>query len=183
MNGVYLVDCLLYHTSMGTKWSHNQDAKNKIRLAKIAQYKDNWRTVNCLRCGKQYQITQIRIDNGRGKYCSKACQYADKKGLHLSPNSEFKKGQDAWNKGIDYYPSTYKGDNVGMRALHSWVARRLGKPSKCEHCGSTTAKRYEWSNISRQYKRSLDDWQRLCTKCHMIYDGHSIINNNKKIKL
>lgn len=29
----------------------------------------------------------------------------------------------------------WKGDKVGMAALHSWVIRRLGTPMKCSECG------------------------------------------------
>lgn len=64
----------------------------------------------------------------------------------------------------------WKGDNVGRTALHDWVKSRLGSPSKCEHCSSTTAKRFEWANKSHKYKRELTDWLRLCTKCHYDYD-------------
>jgi len=60
----------------------------------------------------------------------------------------------------------WKGDNVGYGGLHSWLRRKLGIPRKCERCGTTKAKRYEWSNISRKYKRDLSDWIRLCASCH-----------------
>ena len=42
---------------------------------------------------------------------------------------------------------------------------------KCQYCNSEDKKKYEWANISRKYKRDLKDWIRLCTKCHIIYDG------------
>ena len=93
-----------------------------------------------------------------------------KKGQHLSPPTEFKNGSIPWN---------YREDGkVGMQALHSWVKRRLGKPQKCEHCGSTTAKKYEWANKSHEYKRDLSDWIRLCTSCHRKYD----LTPEKKLK-
>lgn len=34
----------------------------------------------------------------------------------------------------------------------------------------TKQKVYQWSNISGEYKRNLADWQRLCAKCHQLYD-------------
>ena len=61
----------------------------------------------------------------------------------------------------------WKGDSVGYIALHSWVSRWFGKPSKCEHCGTTTAKRFHWDNISSRYTRDRNDWQRLCASCHV----------------
>ena len=60
----------------------------------------------------------------------------------------------------------WKGDDVGYHALHAWVQRELGTPKKCVRCGTTKAKRYEWANISREYKRNLSDWERLCVSCH-----------------
>lgn len=68
----------------------------------------------------------------------------------------------------------WKGDNVGRTALHDWVKSRLGRPNKCEHCGTTKAKKYEWANKSHKYKRDLSDWIRLCTRCHHIYDNVAV---------
>lgn len=65
----------------------------------------------------------------------------------------------------------WKGDDVGYSALHIWVGRKLGKPCKCSECGeSDTDSNYEWSNISRKYKRDLKDWRALCISCHRKYD-------------
>lgn len=65
----------------------------------------------------------------------------------------------------------WKGDQVGYSALHTWVRRTLGTPSKCEKCNiDDIAKKYEWANISGQYKRDINDWMRLCRQCHSEYD-------------
>jgi hypothetical protein len=65
----------------------------------------------------------------------------------------------------------WKGDYVGYSALHIWIERRLGKPNKCSMCGTMDEiKGYEWSNISKKYKRDINDWQRLCISCHRKYD-------------
>lgn len=137
---------------------------------------------NCLQCGKEFLAKNSPSRVGRGIFCSRLCKTNHFKGKHLSPESEFKKGMSPWNKGIEVFSKIHKGNNVGIRNLHTWVERRLGKPNKCQKCGSTTAKRFEWSNISRQYKRDLNDWQRLCIKCHQRYDGHSIKNNKERLK-
>lgn len=60
----------------------------------------------------------------------------------------------------------WKGDAVGYSALHAWVRRVKGAPCVCERCGTTEGKRYEWANKSREYRRDLDDWERLCVSCH-----------------
>jgi len=65
----------------------------------------------------------------------------------------------------------WKGDEVGYHALHDWVRRNYGTPTKCEntHCIKKSTK-YQWSNISGKYKRDREDWQQLCVSCHKLYD-------------
>ena len=60
------------------------------------------------------------------------------------------------------------------RAIHMWVEYHKGKPSVCEQCGYTSEnkRQFHWANLSHEYKRELDDWKRLCVKCHSILDGH-----------
>jgi len=73
-------------------------------------------------------------------------------------------------RGADSY--RWKGDAVGYRGLHNWVASRLGKPDKCEHCGRSGLEKchIHWANISGEYKRELSDFMRLCAKCHKQLD-------------
>ena len=65
----------------------------------------------------------------------------------------------------------WKGDNVGYGALHSWIVRQMGRATRCEDCGKLNAKKYEWANISKQYKRDVADWKSLCTSCHRKFDN------------
>jgi hypothetical protein len=62
------------------------------------------------------------------------------------------------------------GDSVGYFALHEWVRKWKGKPQVCESCGTTEAKKYEWANVDHKYRRVLDDYIQMCTKCHRKYD-------------
>lgn len=55
-------------------------------------------------------------------------------------------------------------------AVHAWVKSQKGRPSLCAHCGSTTAKLYDWANVDHQYRRDLNDWIRLCRPCHVRFD-------------
>jgi len=87
------------------------------------------------------------------------------KKVHLSPNTEFKKGEH-----INERHPLWKGDNVSYVGLHMWLARKLGKPNVCENCGTAAAKRYEWANLSGEYRRDLSDWARLCKSCHNLID-------------
>jgi hypothetical protein len=65
---------------------------------------------------------------------------------------------------------SWKGDDVGYFGLHQWIAKEYGSPSECEGCGSTEKPRYEWANVTGQYKRERSDWQRLCVSCHRKKD-------------
>lgn len=90
---------------------------------------------------------------GRKKYCSKKCFYKYRKrpsGLKYVLKKEnptsFKKGFTPWNKGLDLGEkcNSWKGDNVSKDSLHDWISVKLGKPNKCEICGTTKAKRFDW---------------------------------------
>lgn len=97
--------------------------------------------------------------------------------------------QEAWNKGKGDYArklgfgkwmfgrkgelsNVWKGEYVGYGALHDWVYRELGSPNKCTHCGKSALhpQGMHWANKSNEYKRDLNDWIRLCAKCHKEYD-------------
>jgi len=47
---------------------------------------------SCLTCGNLVRIIPCRDLIGKNKYCSKKCYYTARKGVHVSPQSEFKKG-------------------------------------------------------------------------------------------
>lgn len=75
----------------------------------------------------------------------------------------------------------WKGDKVSYRSLHHWVARWLGKPSKCEHCDKIGyGRKMHWANKSGKYLRDLKDWIRLCPSCHTKYDKNYHPENFKK---
>lgn len=123
---------------------------------------------NCEVCGAKFYVHGFRINDAkRGKYCSTICSYSVRKGIRKSPSTEFKKGQ---NIGIEH--RLWKGNSVGYQALHTWVARRLGKPKECVECGYTSdnGRQFHWANISGEYLRDLSDWKRLCVSCHHKLD-------------
>lgn len=62
----------------------------------------------------------------------------------------------------------WKGDVVGLSALHGWVKRRKLKSDFCESC--KVAKTEDLANISQEYKRDINDFEWLCRKCHMLKD-------------
>ena len=88
-------------------------------------------------------------------------------------SSKPKKG---YSKGENH--PRWKGDRAGYVAIHLWITKLKGRPSKCEHCGSTNKKKYEWANVDHEYRRVLEDYIRLCTSCHRQHDyknGLSVI--------
>jgi len=51
-----------------------------------------------------------------------------------------------------------------------WIVREKGRPKKCEPCGTTKKRKYEWANVDHKYRRDLNDYIRMCTSCHRKYD-------------
>lgn len=64
----------------------------------------------------------------------------------------------------------WKGDAAGYNAKHTWIYRRLGKANMCVRCGVLGKKRYDWANISGEYKRDVNDYQQMCAPCHLKMD-------------
>jgi hypothetical protein len=127
--------------------------------------------------------TEIKV----GSHINKGRVFSEE---HKQKLSSAKLGKDTWNKGTvgmmpdpwnkgtakprvlkgyrfgERHPN-WKGDEVGYSAIHDWIERTLGKPERCADCNiSGTSIRYNWHNISGLYMRNIDDWVRLCTKCH-----------------
>lgn len=126
---------------------------------------------NVCPCGATFQTTPSRIADGRGRYCSRACMYRFRvrpKGLAY----RITKPNPGWWSATNPPPSgdksgPWKGDAVGYAQLHDWIRQQKGKPGPCAHCG---AAKTLWANVSREYRRDLNDWMALCSKCHHAYD-------------
>lgn len=82
------------------------------------------------------------------------------------PTNAFRKGQTVGANNVNW-----KGEDITYGALHDYVTYHLGSPGLCENCGSTDHARYEWANLSGEYKRDLSDWARLCKMCHHLIDN------------
>lgn len=70
--------------------------------------------------------------------------------------------------------TSWKGDRATYGAFHYRVQGIRGKPSVCSMCETTSAKRYEWANMTGNYA-SVYDYVRLCKSCHSRFDG--VISN------
>lgn len=69
---------------------------------------------------------------------------------------------------------SWKGDKAGYKALHLRVRTKRGIPKKCSQCRSSDRrKRYEWANLSGNYK-DVKDYSEMCVQCHRKYDSHKL---------
>lgn len=79
------------------------------------------------------------------------------------------------------HPS-WKGDAVGYYGIHDWLTSNFGQPKQCELCGTDDpSKRYEWANLSGEYKRDRADFMRMCKKCHNNFDGVNVQQQRTKV--
>jgi hypothetical protein len=151
-----------------------------------------------------YEYAQIRrtvIEHAcenRHRVSHFAVKLAMRKGETMTPEQRAKIG--AANRG-----NSYGAGNLGMKrtpeararmsaarragtevrgplsygAVHKRLAKDRGTPALCEHCGTTTARKFEWAYAGEghelgEWSTNLDDYIRLCTKCHVIFDGHPL---------
>ena len=64
---------------------------------------------------------------------------------------------------------------LSYSAVHKRLRKDRGTPSQCEHCGTTTAKKFEWAftgegHRSGAWSADLSQYIRLCTSCHIRFD-------------
>src|SRR6266498_3688568 len=133
-------------------------------------------TIVCPECQNDFIAPLTRVIRGKRKFCSRSCRGKSVHRLVLLPlvksgkfieqsKSIISREHDKWGKDERKHPR-WKADKAGRVALHHWVEKHLGKPSRCEFCGKDDLDvRYNWANKSRKYYRSLDDWIRLCPSC------------------
>lgn len=98
--------------------------------------------------------------------------------------------EDTKNKlrGTNRY--NWTGDNCSYESLHIWLKTNYRKPDHCEKCDGKNAKRFEWANISGEYKRDIKDFMQLCPSCHRLMDrgnfcrqGHEFTEINTWIRV
>lgn len=147
----------------------------------MASYnKNNKRIIRCAICPNDFEVVLSRI--GRARYCSFDCR---NKGISNGLfNNKRCVGRKPWNKGLNgihLSPKTewaksnekqFDGDINAYNRLHRWVRKNLGRPETCESCleSGLAREKIHWANKSREYKKELTDWIRLCAKCHFDYD-------------
>ena len=117
----------------------------------VRQYK---RLKTKCKCGRIFYTTLNRLNDGRGKFCSKECFYEFR---YIVRENE----HHFWS-----------GDNPKYDTLHKWIACKFGQPMFCEWCGFRSDNKYQiqWANITGKYNRERKNWARICAKCHYHYD-------------
>lgn len=147
----------------------------------------NCRNIGFKNIGEINQFKRGHPSWNKGKKRTWSSPTEFKKGKRYSPLTEFKKGQKAWNNGKNWEEMqgensvNWKGDDVGLCALHEWVKKHLGEAKKCEYCNiegrkCSDGRNYiHWANKSHEYRRRLDDWVTLCVKCHSAFDHGYIL--------
>lgn len=132
--------------------SYEQKNKEVRKQKRLSTYKTKGTQVLCLQCSESFLANKSKLNIGKDKYCSVGC-------YNISQSKLRGDETPAW-----------KGDDVKYVGLHMWISSVLGKPSKCEHCDTVDAKKFEWANKDHLYSRNINDWIRLCTSCHRKYD-------------
>lgn len=76
--------------------------------------------------------------------------------------------------------ASWKGQDAGKHALHRRLYAMHGKPGQCSVCGTTTAKAFDYANLSGQYVDPAD-YAPMCRSCHATYDNKisNILNNRR----
>jgi hypothetical protein len=70
-------------------------------------------------------------------------------------------------------PPWWKGDDVGYRAVHTYMQKHFPKTGVCEGCGGSAKTDYALI-AGRTYSRERVDYRELCRPCHLEYDGNDI---------
>lgn len=141
----------------------------------IQQHQSGYWYRPCDKCGKH--IKNKYKSQIKQKTCSHSCQ------LMGNRHRAGKKPVNAWEPGdtLGEKNVNWRGADAKYGSLHDWVSYHLGRPRRCYNCDTTEHSRFEWANVSGEYKRDLDDWVRLCKTCHVLIDNsdRGIIKSRK----
>jgi len=125
---------------------------------------NKWYRARCNSCGKLIQ----RIHQELCKDCWVKSIQGQVRVVHNKPHTKEAKKKISQKK--QKTQLTYEG-------IHNWLRRDYGVAKECRNklCKGTS-KKYNWANITGEYKKDLSHYTQLCTSCHISYDrwGHEI---------
>ena len=122
----------------------------------------------CIKCGISLPATNEYFGKSNGHLvsrCKKCTNEDNRERYKTSDRHRYKNGVS---------DSRWKGDDVSYRALHGWLQRHKTRMGICDECGKQG--RTHYANISGEYKRDVNDYRELCSRCHLKLDG----NNRRK---
>lgn len=140
---------------------------------RVKKYKEK----ECIACGGLHRL--------RGKCCSSNCV---KKFLSIIRNKKCNERSEALKKkylGLSYEEIRYRESTAYKKSadikeysynhIHKLMSIRHGKPISCDDCkkkGEELNGRWniDWCNISGKYLLVIEDWRKLCRKCHKKFD-------------
>lgn len=132
--------------------------------------------MKCSVCGREKYFINTKL-NRKIFFCGRRCYWNSMKrkpnsktGKKVTEQGRINIGLAAKSKRVGSENGIWKGESVGYGALHDWVKRWRGKADKCMVNDPTCKGRFEWANISHEYKRDLNDWMSLCKSHHTRYD-------------
>lgn len=138
---------------------YRQENKEQIKKQKKRAYHSG-KTYKCAYCGGNFVR---KVYGETPKYCNRKCFELHSRETRMGENNP------AW-KGGDYV----------YDVIHREVKKAKGKAKRCMNreekildfeC-SKKSKKFEWANISGEYKRDVNDFMSLCVYCHRVYDGN-----------
>ncbi len=150
--------------------------------------------ITCDKCRKRFNRKPSQVKIRQQHFCSKECRrlgFVFSKELRkriaetVSKVNTGKKRSVSTCRNIALSKQgsknpNWKGDMVGYKGLHGWINYNWGGLKKCEQCGTTSAKKFEWANLNGVYNRDRKNWKRMCCSCHDKYD--KTVNNFTKNK-
>jgi hypothetical protein len=80
------------------------------------------------------------------------------------------------------HPSWVGNNYKSLSGVHDWIRTRKAKPKYCEHCKKIPPVDLSIKN-GKEYSRNIQDYEWLCRKCHMIYDGRIKPKKIRKCKI
>ena len=124
----------------------SEASRIRMSIAQRARRKPNW-DVSCKVCSRTFEVVFSRKD--KATYCSRKCFKIGRTGATSPLKGKFRS-------------TTYGACHYKVRIIR-------GTPSKCEVCGTTVAKKFEWANMTGHYE-DVNDYKRMCASCHDKHD-------------
>jgi hypothetical protein len=148
--------------------------------SKETLYARKWRELK----GEEYKKKQKEYwEKNKNKYLEIGRERANKyyqdhkEEAKKKVNDRYHKNKKLIGRPIGEQHTNWKGKNASYASIHHWVRRHKGRPNKCELCGTMDKKHYDWMNVDHQYKRDLNDYVRVCRRCHRLYDYKNKLSN------